>query len=99
MKLKRIELSVFITCAIIFSIAIYLDVKKIINLDERFAFAILGTIFLLRGVFGLMNNEIALRNAKSLKYSKNSIGGKLVNGILVLIGIVAFVIVIISSIS
>lgn len=98
MTKKRVEIVTYAIMAIFIGIMTYFDYLEIIDLDARFAILLLGIFSLIRGIFGIVDNELALGNASPLKYSKSSFWGKLVNIILILIGAVVVSGVIISLI-
>lgn len=75
--ISKVQIITFIILILFITIIIYLNSTEVIKLQSRIAFIILGLTLISSGVFGLINNEISIGNAKSLEYSSGSIVGQI----------------------
>jgi hypothetical protein len=86
-KIKTIQRIIEVLFLLGVALSIYLDYRGIIHVTPWQAFVLLGVVLIERGVFGLIRNDIRLRNFVPVEYSKGSIAGKLINAAIIVVGI------------
>lgn len=85
--LRKIQVLTYVVFILSNVLMIFLDANGVIELKSGVGFIIFGVTLILIGIFGLLNHEITLRNAKSIRYNKNSGIGKAINVIISSIGV------------
>lgn len=97
--IKKIQVITYIIDVALIVGAFVLDANNYINLTSEFVFIMFGFILLPIGIFGIINHEVSLGNAKPLEYNKNSLAGKIANIIIVIIGVFSLAVGIFAFIS
>lgn len=89
-SIKKIQIVTYVIIVVLIVIALILDVNSNIDLGTEFVFIMFGFILMPMGIFGLINHEVSLGNAKPLKYNNSFIVGKIANWTIITAGIISF---------